>query len=112
MDKKPETMELEPTTRHLDEVNTVGSQPADNPDPHDTYRVSTRTYLVVILMGLTWGTCTMANIGPSTTYSHAVSDLGGSSVSAWIPNAALFPLIGIQPIWVSCLRRSSTPRID
>ncbi|KAG6354049.1 hypothetical protein INS49_005020 [Diaporthe citri] len=36
----------------------------------------------------------MANVGPSTTYSYAVDQLGGTSLQTWIPNAALFPLIG------------------
>ncbi|KPM41468.1 hypothetical protein AK830_g5098 [Neonectria ditissima] len=50
-------------------------------------------------MGISWGTCTMANIGPSTTLSYAVNALGGSSISSWIPNAALIPLIALQPVW-------------
>lgn len=64
------------------------------------YRTSMKTYVVLILMGITWGTCTLANVGPSSTYSHAVTELGGATIESWIPNAGLFPLIGLQPFWV------------
>ncbi|CAK7237200.1 hypothetical protein SEUCBS140593_009878 [Sporothrix eucalyptigena] len=73
---------------------------------HDTeYRVSTRTYVVLVTMAIAWGTCTMANIGPSTTYSYAVEVLGGASIATWIPNASLFPIIALQPIWGSLADR-------
>lgn len=49
----------------------------------------------------------MANVGPATTYSYAVQQLGGASLQTWIPNAALFPLIGLQPIWVCKLPDAS-----
>lgn len=65
----------------------------------EQYHMSFRTYVVVACMGLTWGTATLANVGPSSTYSHAVAELGGSSISSWIPNAALFPIIGLIPVW-------------
>lgn len=65
----------------------------------EQYRMSFRTYVVVACMGLTWGTATLANVGPSSTYSHAVAELGGESISSWIPNAALFPIIGLIPVW-------------
>lgn len=65
------------------------------------YHVSSKTYLVLLIMGLAWGTCTLANVGPSTTYSYAVAELGGVSIGSWVPNAGLFPLIGLQPLWVS-----------
>lgn len=70
-------------------------------DLEQEYQVSRRTYIVLLIMGLTWGTCTLANVGPSTTYSYAVAQLGGKSIGSWVPNAALFPLIGLQPLWVS-----------
>ncbi|KAI8938277.1 hypothetical protein NX059_005935 [Plenodomus lindquistii] len=47
----------------------------------------------------------MANIGPSTTHNYAVEDLGGESIASWIPNASLFPIIGLQPIWGSLADR-------
>ncbi|KAJ0426771.1 major facilitator superfamily domain-containing protein [Aspergillus carlsbadensis] len=65
------------------------------------YRVSRMTLLALVLMSLSWGTCTLANVGPSSTYSSAVAELGGQPISSWIPNAALFPLIGLQPVWGS-----------
>lgn len=64
------------------------------------YTMSIKTYVVLFFMGIIWGTCTLANVGPSSTYHHAIVDLGNESIQAWIPNAALFPLIGLQPIWV------------
>ncbi|KAF4334226.1 major facilitator superfamily transporter [Fusarium beomiforme] len=70
-----------------------------------SYKLSTRTYIVLIVMGLTWGTCTMANIGPSTTSAGAASTLGGDAISSWIPNASLFPIIGLQPVWGSLADR-------
>lgn len=70
-------------------------------DLEQEYRVSIKTYLVLLIMGLTWGTCTLANVGPATTYSYAVAQLGGASIGSWVPNAGLFPLIGLQPLWVS-----------
>lgn len=69
------------------------------------YRTSMKTYVVLILMGITWGTCTLANVGPSSTYSHAVTELGGATIESWIPNAGLFPLIGLQPFWGTCADR-------
>ncbi|KAF5009461.1 hypothetical protein FDECE_4315, partial [Fusarium decemcellulare] len=74
----------------------------DEPSYHASYKLSVRTYLVLIAMGFTWGTCTMANIGPSTTSSGAASALGGESISSWIPNAALFSIIALPPVW-GCL---------
>lgn len=64
------------------------------------YKERFKTYIVLLVMGVVWGTCTLANVGPSSTYTYAVAELGGSSVESWIPNAALFPLIGLQPVWV------------
>ena len=106
MDNKPDVMEMETINNHVDENHIASVNVSETQTPDDYYQASTRTYLVVAIMGITWGTCTMANIGPSTTYSYAVKDLGGSTASAWIPNAALFPLIGIQPLWVSASHRS------
>lgn len=64
------------------------------------YHTSIKTYLVLLVMGFAWGTCTLANVGPATTFSYAVADIGGVEVESWIPNAGLFPLIGLQPVWV------------
>lgn len=64
------------------------------------YSVSAKTCLVLFCMGMAWGTCTLANVGPSSTYSYAIEELGGTAIESWVPNAALFPLIGLQPIWV------------
>lgn len=75
-------------------------------DLEQEYHVSSKTYLVLLIMGLTWGTCTLANVGPSTTYSYAVAQLGGKSIGSWVPNAGLFPLIGLQPLWVSEISRA------
>ncbi|RTE76899.1 hypothetical protein BHE90_008629 [Fusarium euwallaceae] len=77
----------------------------DSSSFHGSYRLSIRTYMVLTAMAFAWGTCTMANIGPSTTYSYAVKALGGESISTWIPNASLFPIIGLQPIWGSLADR-------
>ncbi|TVY85828.1 Efflux pump, partial [Lachnellula willkommii] len=74
-------------------------QTSNTLDLEQEYQVSRRTYVVLLIMGLTWGTCTLANVGPSTTYSYAVAQLGGKSIGSWVPNAALFPLIGLQPLW-------------
>ena len=80
----------------------------DTNDLENQYHVSTKTYIVLLSMGLTWGTCTLANVGPATTYSFAVAELGGKTKGSWIPNAALFPLIGLQPLWVSASPQSSS----
>ncbi|KAI5922121.1 major facilitator superfamily domain-containing protein [Camillea tinctor] len=63
------------------------------------YQLTVRTYTVLLCMGMAWGVCTMASIGPSTTYHYSIISVGGSSISSWIPNSALLPLIGLQPIW-------------
>ena len=66
----------------------------------DAYKLSLRTILALIFMGISWGCVTMGNIGPSTTYHYVVDDLGGAEMESWIANASLVPLIGLQPIWV------------
>lgn len=100
MDIKVEATQLERVTTRPDEARTDEIEVSETLSPDASYAISARTYLVLIVMGITWGTCTMANIGPSTTLSYAVNALGGSSISSWIPNAALIPLIGLQPVWV------------
>lgn len=85
----------------IDDAVKAEIQKSSTVDLEQQYHVSRKTYLVLLIMGLTWGTCTLANVGPSTTYSYAVAQLGGNSISSWIPNAGLFPLIGLQPLWVS-----------
>ncbi|CZR69618.1 related to potential drug facilitator PEP5 [Phialocephala subalpina] len=77
----------------------------DTVDPEISYHVTSKTYLVLLVMGLAWSTCTLGNIGPSTTYTYCVTELGGKTKESWIPNAGLFPLIGLQPIWGSLADR-------
>jgi hypothetical protein len=64
------------------------------------YETSLKTWIVVLILGLGWSTATLANIGPGTTSSYVAKSLNGSLSASWIPNAALFPLIGLQPLWV------------
>ncbi|KAF2022832.1 MFS general substrate transporter [Setomelanomma holmii] len=64
-----------------------------------SYKTSYKTWGVIFVLAIGWGTCTLANVGPSTTSSFVAKSLSGSESSAWIPNAALFPLIGLQPLW-------------
>lgn len=66
----------------------------------DAYKLSPRTILALVCMGISWGCVTMGNIGPSTTYHYVVDELGGAEIESWIANASLVPLIGLQPIWV------------
>ncbi len=66
----------------------------------DAYKLSPRTILALVCMGISWGCVTMGNIGPSTTYHYVVDDLGGVEIESWVANASLVPLIGLQPIWV------------
>lgn len=82
------------------QLETVPVAVSQSDSREESPQLSLRTYVVLFCLGITWGTCTMANVGPSTTYSYAVDQLGGTSLQTWIPNAALFPLIGLQPIWV------------
>jgi hypothetical protein len=96
------------SSEHEEQLETVPSQQSaelgtvaqrlDTVTLESQYHVSLRTYQVLLVMGIAWGTCTLANVGPSTTYSYAVAQLGGASKESWIPNAGLFPLIGLQPI--------------
>lgn len=86
------------TQQHDDAA--IGLEPVATVALESEYRISFKTYAVLFFMGLTWGTCTLANVGPSSTYSYAVLELGGSTLQSWIPNAALFPLIGLEPVWV------------
>ena len=65
-----------------------------------SYKTSHKTWGVVFVLAIGWGTCTLANVGPSTTSSFVAKTLSGSESSSWIANAALFPLIGLQPLWV------------
>jgi hypothetical protein len=85
----------------LSEVGAAKLERQDTVDLETTYHVTSKTYIVLLAMGLAWGTCTLGNVGPSTTYPYAVAELGGKTKESWIPNAGLFPLIGLQPIWVS-----------
>ena len=85
--------EASPTDAHLERLETV--------ELESGYHVHMRTYITLIVMGIAWGTCTLGNVGPSTTYTYAVKQLGGATKESWVPNAGLFPLIGLQPIWVS-----------
>ncbi|KAI0123720.1 major facilitator superfamily domain-containing protein [Xylariales sp. AK1849] len=94
-DDKFDDMQLETVTRSGDATPAV----VDTINSEESYKLSFRTYAVLFCLGVTWGTCTMANVGPSTTYQYAVAELGGASLQSWIPNAALFPLIGLQPMW-------------
>ncbi|CAK7207033.1 hypothetical protein SEUCBS139899_009841 [Sporothrix eucalyptigena] len=107
-DIKADDIQLE-TSAGMQRGSAAEDQSGDGDDAlsyHDTeYRVSTRTYVVLVTMAIAWGTCTMANIGPSTTYSYAVEVLGGASIATWIPNASLFPIIALQPIWGSLADR-------
>ena len=101
-DTKADDIKLEHALGVTCPSETAISDVGESSSYHDSsYKLSTRTYLVLAAMAFAWGTCTMANIGPSTTYTYAVQDLGGGSISTWIPNASLFPIIGLQPIWVS-----------
>lgn len=98
----------------IDDTVEAEIQKFSTVDLEQQYHVSRKTYLVLLIMGLTWGASTLANVGPSTTYSYAVSQLGGKSIGSWIPNAGLFPLIGLQPLWVSNLLlaiKSSRPQL-
>ncbi|KAL3470316.1 major facilitator superfamily domain-containing protein [Aspergillus californicus] len=80
----------------------LSPEDASQPDAGEVeYKLSRMTLLALVFMSLSWGTCTLANVGPSSTYSSATAELGGQAISSWIPNAALFPLIGLQPIWGS-----------
>ncbi|KAI1629102.1 major facilitator superfamily domain-containing protein [Exophiala viscosa] len=64
-----------------------------------SYHTSLRTWTLIFILGLAWGTCTLANVGPGTTSSYVAKTFGGTTSSSWIPNAGLFPLIGLQPLW-------------
>jgi hypothetical protein len=100
-DIKADDIQLEhaPSTTHPS--GAADHDASDSSSFHDSYRMSIRIYMVLITMDFAWSTCTMANIGPATTYSYAVKALGRESISTWIPNASLFPIIGLQTIWVS-----------
>ena len=90
------------TSVHLGQYETTpGLMKTETTNLERIYGIRFKTLVVLFFMGLTWGTCTLANVGPSTTYTYAVAELGDSAIEAWIPNGALIPLIGLQPIWVS-----------
>ncbi|CAH0033226.1 unnamed protein product [Clonostachys rhizophaga] len=104
-DTKADQIQLENAPSMARPSETADYDAGDSTSYHDSYRLSIRTYMVLTTMAFAWGTCTMANIGPSTTYSYAVAEVGGESISTWIPNASLFPIIGLQPIWGSLADR-------
>ncbi|KAL6355291.1 hypothetical protein LRP88_10877 [Fusarium phalaenopsidis] len=104
-DIKAEDIQLEHTPSTTHPSGAADHDAGDSSSFHDSYKMSIRTYMVLITMAFAWGTYTMANIGPATTYSYAVKALGRESISTWIPNANLFPIIGLQTIWGSLADR-------
>ncbi|KAH7121697.1 hypothetical protein EDB81DRAFT_231423 [Dactylonectria macrodidyma] len=100
-DTKVDAIQLENGPSMTRNSEAADYEAGESQSYHDSYRLSTRTYLVLVVMAFTWGTCTMENIGPSTTYSYAVEVLSGEAISTRIPNASLFPIIALQPIWGS-----------
>ncbi|KAJ4174123.1 hypothetical protein NW754_004538 [Fusarium falciforme] len=72
-DIKADDIQLEhaPSTTHPS--GAADHDAGDSSSFHDSYRMFIRTYMVLITMAFAWGTCTMANIGPATTYSYTGS---------------------------------------
>jgi len=91
--------------REVEEIDDKNDRIDAGESSHATesleYKASFRTWIVVMVLGLGWSTGTLANVGPATTSSYVAKSLNGAASSSWIPNAALFPLIGLQPFWAS-----------
>lgn len=68
--------ELEHVATTLDQNDSrVNVEKTETLALENDYRTTMETYLVLVLSGLTWGTCTLAEVGPSSTYSDAVEEL-------------------------------------
>ncbi|RSL72456.1 hypothetical protein CEP53_001108 [Fusarium sp. AF-6] len=72
-DIKTDDIQLEHALGTTRPSEAAASDAGDSSSFHGPYRLSIRTYMVLTAMAFAWGTCTMANIGPSTTYSYAGS---------------------------------------
>lgn len=99
-----EDMELvEDVLRSENKFDLSKTQTTDTTAAIVEYKTKLKTWLVIFVLGIGWGTCTLANVGPGTTSSFVAKSVSGTASSSWIPNAALFPLIGLQPLWVTSI---------
>lgn len=76
-------------TEHLEIVNRQSKDPAPayttSQAANDVvveYSLSKLTYVTLFFMSITWGTCTLANVSPSTTYCNAIAEVGGALIES------------------------------